>query len=114
MATTRLLFVAYRPPFPLASGARIRSHRLLTGLAEAFETTFLTFEHHELSAEGHVARDELQRLLPGIGVLTLNAFGSYDLPVLLGGVLVGSVVLVLMNLLVDIAYTFLDPRVRLG
>ena len=52
--------------------------------------------------------------LPGIGVLTLNAFGSYDLPVLLGGVLVGSVVLVLMNLLVDIAYTFLDPRVRLG
>ena len=52
--------------------------------------------------------------LPGIGVLTLRAFGSYDLPVLLGGVMVGSVVLVLMNLIVDIAYTFLDPRVRLG
>lgn len=48
--------------------------------------------------------------LPGIGVLTLNAFGSYDLPVLLGGVLVGSVVLVLMNLVVDLTYTFLDPR----
>jgi peptide/nickel transport system permease protein len=29
-------------------------------------------------------------------------------------VLVGSIVLVLMNLVVDIAYTFLDPRVRLG
>jgi peptide/nickel transport system permease protein len=52
--------------------------------------------------------------LPGIGLLTLRAFGRYDLPVLLGGVIVGSVVLVLMNLLVDIAYTFLDPRVRLG
>jgi peptide/nickel transport system permease protein len=52
--------------------------------------------------------------LPGIGVLTLRAFGQYDLPVLLGGVLIGSVVLVLMNLVVDIAYTFLDPRVRLG
>ena len=52
--------------------------------------------------------------LPGIGLLTLRAFGQYDLPVLMGGVLVGSVVLVTMNLVVDIAYTFLDPRVRLG
>jgi peptide/nickel transport system permease protein len=52
--------------------------------------------------------------LPGIGNLTLRAFGQSDLPVLLGGVLVGSVVLVVMNLVVDIAYTFLDPRVRLG
>jgi peptide/nickel transport system permease protein len=32
----------------------------------------------------------------------------------MGGVLLGSVVLVMMNLVVDIAYTFLDPRVRLG
>jgi peptide/nickel transport system permease protein len=52
--------------------------------------------------------------LPGIGLLTLRAFGQYDLPVLMGGVLLGSVVLVMMNLVVDIAYTFLDPRVRLG
>ena len=52
--------------------------------------------------------------LPGIGLLTLRAFGQYDLPVLMGGVLVGSTVLVVMNLVVDIAYTFLDPRVRLG
>ena len=52
--------------------------------------------------------------LPGIGNLTLRAFGQYDLPVLMGGVLVGSIVLVVMNLVVDIAYTFLDPRVRLG
>jgi peptide/nickel transport system permease protein len=52
--------------------------------------------------------------LPGIGVLTLRAFNQYDLPVLMGGVLVGAVVLVSMNLVVDILYTFLDPRVRLG
>ena len=52
--------------------------------------------------------------LNGIGVLTLNAFNQYDLPVLMGGVLVGAVVLVAMNLLVDVAYTILDPRVRLG
>jgi peptide/nickel transport system permease protein len=52
--------------------------------------------------------------LPGLGVLTLRAFGQFDLPVLMGGVLVGSTVLVLMNLLVDLLYTVLDPRVRLS
>jgi peptide/nickel transport system permease protein len=52
--------------------------------------------------------------LPGVGLLTLRAFNQYDLPVLMGGVLVGATVLVVMNLVVDIAYTFLDPRVRLG
>ncbi|MEV0897542.1 ABC transporter permease [Actinoplanes sp. NPDC049802] len=52
--------------------------------------------------------------LPGLGLLTLRAFNTYDLPVLLGSVLVGSTVLVLMNLLVDIIYSFLDPRVRIA
>ncbi|WP_305790209.1 ABC transporter permease [Symbioplanes lichenis] len=52
--------------------------------------------------------------LPGLGVLTLRAFNQYDLPVLMGCVLLGAVVLVVMNLVVDIVYTFLDPRVRLG
>jgi peptide/nickel transport system permease protein len=52
--------------------------------------------------------------LPGLGLLTLRAFGQYDLPVLMGGVLVGVIALVTMNLLVDILYTFLDPRVRLA
>jgi len=51
--------------------------------------------------------------LPGLGLVTLRAFSQYDLPVLMGGVLVGVIVLVLMNLLVDLLYTVLDPRVRL-
>lgn len=52
--------------------------------------------------------------LPGLGLVTLRAFNQYDLPVLMGGVLIGVIVLVTMNLLVDILYTFLDPRVRLS
>ena len=51
--------------------------------------------------------------LPGLGVLVLRAFGQSDLPVLMGGVLVGAVVLVTLNLTVDLLYTVLDPRVRL-
>jgi peptide/nickel transport system permease protein len=52
--------------------------------------------------------------LPGLGVLSLRAYTQYDLPVLMGGVLIGAVVLVAMNLVVDLMYTVLDPRVRLA
>jgi peptide/nickel transport system permease protein len=51
--------------------------------------------------------------LPGLGLLTVRAFGQQDLPVLMGTVLVGASVLVAMNLIVDLLYTVLDPRVRL-
>jgi peptide/nickel transport system permease protein len=46
--------------------------------------------------------------------MTLLAFNQFDLPTIMGTVLLGSVFLVFMNLVVDILYTFLDPRVRLG
>ncbi len=52
--------------------------------------------------------------IPGLGLLTLRAFTGDDLPVLLATVIFGSFVLVLMNLIVDVLYTFLDPRVRLS
>ncbi|WP_213450609.1 ABC transporter permease [Rhizomonospora bruguierae] len=52
--------------------------------------------------------------LPGVGLMTLRAFFTFDLPVLMGGVLVGSIALVTMNLIVDVLYTVLDPRVRLS
>jgi glycosyltransferase involved in cell wall biosynthesis len=71
----RLLFCARRPPLPLVTGARLRTHRLLTGLAEAFQTTFLTFEHHPSSPDGHVDEAELRRLLPGIEVVVVSGCG---------------------------------------
>ncbi|HET7661310.1 MAG TPA: ABC transporter permease [Oryzihumus sp.] len=52
--------------------------------------------------------------LPGIGNLVLQSFNNSDLPMIMGTVIVGAVVLVVMNLLVDIVYSFLDPRVRLS
>jgi peptide/nickel transport system permease protein len=51
--------------------------------------------------------------LPGLGVLVLDSLNSYDLPVIMGTVLVASVLIVVMNLLVDIGYSLIDPRVRL-
>jgi glycosyltransferase involved in cell wall biosynthesis len=71
----RLLFCARRPPFPTVTGARIRTHRLLTGLAATFETTFVCFENHPRSPDGHVPVDELRRLLPGIEIVTVPGLG---------------------------------------
>jgi len=67
----RLVFATCRPPFPLESGARIRTHRLLTGLARAFDTTLLTFEFEPGHPDDHVSKLELERLLPGVSVLTV-------------------------------------------
>jgi peptide/nickel transport system permease protein len=52
--------------------------------------------------------------LNGLGLLTLRAFAQSDLPVLMASVLIGAVILVVMNLIVDLLYTVLDPRVRLS
>lgn len=50
----------------------------------------------------------------GIGNFAIEALRNDDLPIIMGTVLVGCVLVVLMNLLVDIGYSFLDPRVRLS
>lgn len=49
---------------------------------------------------------------PGIGRLAVNAIWRRDYPVIMGTVLIFSVVFVLTNLLVDILYTLIDPRIR--
>lgn len=50
----------------------------------------------------------------GLGDVTVNALLNFDIPVLLGCVLFTSAVFVVLNLLADLLYAVLDPRVRLG
>ncbi len=50
--------------------------------------------------------------IDGLGFMAIDSVFRGDLPSTLGVVLVGTVAVVIMNLLVDIAYAFLDPRVR--
>jgi peptide/nickel transport system permease protein len=52
--------------------------------------------------------------IPGIGLWVVSAIGEYDYPIVQGVVLVVAVILVFVNLLVDIAYGWLDPRIRYG
>jgi peptide/nickel transport system permease protein len=50
--------------------------------------------------------------LQGLGYLAINGALSQDLPTVLGVVLLAAVCVAIANLLVDIVYAFLDPRVR--
>lgn len=52
--------------------------------------------------------------LPGLGRLLLSSIETRDYPVLQAGLLVVVVVAMLVNLLVDLSYRIIDPRVRLG
>ncbi|HVV94782.1 MAG TPA: ABC transporter permease [Hyphomicrobiales bacterium] len=50
--------------------------------------------------------------IPGLGRLTVDAITQHDYPVIQGLILVFGGVYVVVNLLIDLAYTLLDPRIR--
>ena len=52
--------------------------------------------------------------LPGIGRQAVDAVGSSDMPVIIGVTIVASAFIVLANLVVDLLYGVVDPRVRLS
>ena len=49
---------------------------------------------------------------PGVGRLMVDAISVRDFPVIQGTILVTAVVFILINLLVDLTYAWLDPRIR--
>jgi len=49
---------------------------------------------------------------PGIGKLTVDAIFARDFPVVQGAILVTATLFVLINLLTDLLYAVLDPRLR--
>ena len=50
--------------------------------------------------------------IPGVGRITVNAISSRDMPLLQGAVLFATVLVILGNLVADILYSVLDPRIR--
>jgi len=49
---------------------------------------------------------------PGMGRLAVNAIGRNDAPLIMGFTLIAALILVLANLVVDILYAYLDPRIK--
>jgi polysaccharide biosynthesis protein PslH len=68
----RLVFVARFPPWPATSGAPIRMHRLLTGLAEAFEVTLVAHDGSRGRPVPAVSPAEVERALPGVRYLPVR------------------------------------------
>ena len=61
---------------------------------------------------GGVVVTESVFAIPGLGRLTVDAILHRDYPVIQGVILIFSGVYVLINLIIDITYTLLDPRIR--
>jgi peptide/nickel transport system permease protein len=52
--------------------------------------------------------------LPGLGYVALESITNFDLPVTQGVVVFGAVAIIVFNLIVDILYAWIDPRIRLA
>jgi peptide/nickel transport system permease protein len=61
---------------------------------------------------GGVVVTESVYAIPGLGRLTVDAVLARDFPTIQGVILFFSCVYVLVNLLIDVSYVFLDPRIR--
>ena len=86
------------------------------------ETAGLAEPGHEWPVDNDVGRRRIAEDLelciarqlpePGLGRLTVDAVLARDYPTVQAIILLFSVTYVLINLLVDLTYTFLDPRIR--
>lgn len=50
----------------------------------------------------------------GIGKLTVDALDKMDFPIVMGCIIVSATIFIIVNLLTDIIYTKIDPRIKLG
>jgi ABC-type dipeptide/oligopeptide/nickel transport system permease component len=49
---------------------------------------------------------------PGVGKLLVDAISNKDFPIVQGAVLFIALIYIIINLLVDLSYAYLDPRIR--
>ncbi|MET7279743.1 ABC transporter permease [Kribbella sp. NPDC005582] len=93
----------------------IRESRVIVrhGLRSALTPVVTQFGIDLGQLVGGVVVTETVFSLPGLGQTVVTAINRQDLPVIIGIVLFASAAVVVANILVDVAYAFLDPRVRL-
>jgi peptide/nickel transport system permease protein len=90
---------------------RVIAHHALSNAALPFVTVVALDLVNIVS--GTVITESMFRW-PGVGNLFVESMAGRDYPVLMGIMMIGSMVLVFSNLLADILYAVLDPRVRFG
>jgi peptide/nickel transport system permease protein len=50
--------------------------------------------------------------LPGVGQLIFNSLLQRDFPIVTAGILLVTVVVLIINTIIDLTYKFVDPRIR--
>jgi peptide/nickel transport system permease protein len=93
----------------LSDGRILRSHAFPNALLPTVSLVAISLAY---VIGGAIALEEVFAW-PGIGTLTVDALSARDYPVLQGIFLLLSVAVVVANLIADLIYSFLDPRVRM-
>lgn len=94
----------------LARRAVVLKHALRNGLIPVMSVLGLQFA----GLMGGAIITESIFALPGIGRLSIEALAARDVPVVQGVVLLAAGIIVVSNLIVDLGYTLVDPRIRYG
>ena len=94
----------------LSRGAIIRKHALKNALIPV--VTYVGMDFGAMLAGAILTETVFS--WPGIGRETYLAISQRDWPIVMGSVTVIVVVVMIINLIVDVSYAFLDPRIRLG
>jgi peptide/nickel transport system permease protein len=98
----------------MAKGLRQRTVVLRHGLRNALIPTITIIGQSVGALLGGAIVVETVFNLPGMGRLVLQSVQRRDFPVIQGVVMIIAAVYVLTNLLVDVLYVFVDPRIRFG
>jgi peptide/nickel transport system permease protein len=94
----------------LANRAVVMRHALRNALLPA-----ITIVGNSLGALlGGAVITETVFTIPGMGLLVIQSINRRDYPIIQGAVMCIALVYVLVNLLVDVLYAFIDPRIRYG
>ena len=88
----------------------VRSHALKNALIPVVTVVGLQFG----TLIGGAVITEYIFALPGVGRLVVDAVFARDYPLVQGVVLITASSYVLINLLVDLSYSLLNPRIRIG
>ena len=95
-----------------AKGLGVRQVLIQHGLRNAAVPIVTTIGLGIALLIGGVVVAESVFAIPGIGRLTVEALQQRDYPVIQGVILVSSLAYVMVNLLIDLSYLLLDPRIR--
>ena len=97
----------------LIDGCRLSRARVIRFRHRDPEHLASQLREHRAAAPAAIVITESVFSLHGLGFIAVSSVTNMDLPVIVAMVMIVSAFIVLANLIVDIAYGFIDPRVKL-